>query len=147
MNLLYMYLSLFFQILSQVDHYRLLIRVPRAIQQVLISYLFYIAMYIFLPPTRRFVEWLWLPFLSLSTFIFSRILSGINAPVLQEMDICQSVLRQDATRPIFLQENGQYMCVCTLYLSTYSSFWKNSCLYKIFLKNYFQIFKRPSISV
>ena len=42
-NQLYIYLSLlFFRFFSHIGHYRVLRRVPYAIQQVLISYLFYI---------------------------------------------------------------------------------------------------------
>ena len=39
---IYIYPLFFFRFFSHIDHYRVLGRVPCAIQQVLISYLFYI---------------------------------------------------------------------------------------------------------
>ena len=42
--------TLFFRFFSHIDHYRVLSRVPCAIQQVLISYLFYIQQCVYVNP-------------------------------------------------------------------------------------------------
>ena len=41
-SVIHIHIPTLFYILSQVDHHRVLSRVPCAIQQVLLSYLFYI---------------------------------------------------------------------------------------------------------
>ena len=46
----YTYIHSFYRLFSRIDHYRVLSRVPCAIQQVLISYLFYIQQCLYVTP-------------------------------------------------------------------------------------------------
>ena len=51
---IYIY-PLFFRFFSHIGHYRVLSRVPCAIQQVLISYLFYIQQCVYVNPNLQFI--------------------------------------------------------------------------------------------
>ena len=54
-NQLYIYMyPLFFRFYSHIGHYRVLSRVPSAIQQILISYLFYIQQCVYVNPLEVF---------------------------------------------------------------------------------------------
>ena len=49
-SVIHIHISLFFRFFSHIGHYRVLSRVPCAIQQVLISYLFYIQQCVYVHP-------------------------------------------------------------------------------------------------
>ena len=67
-NQLYIYIYPLYQILSHIGHYRVLSRVPCAIQQVLMSYLFYIQQCVYVSPNLPIYPSPPYPLLTISLF-------------------------------------------------------------------------------
>ena len=88
-SVIYIYIyPLFFRFFSYTGHYRVLSRVPCAIQQVLISYLFYIQQYVYVNPNLSIY-----PFPSLSPSNHKFVLYICNSVSFVDTFICTHFFR------------------------------------------------------